>query len=146
MKSHITMYKLVKEVAEKAGIRAHESRFGILATSDEIKEVYARERFVVTPGRTVFKRHISCWEYAGLGWSYGMNMKSDDPFVVFFPMSASDRMRIPFFVERNPQYRQENAIVDIDISGPIMADRDELRELHEDSYESFQQWQRRRGL
>lgn len=84
MKSHIKMLELVKDKAESMGIRSYNGWYGIYATEEEIKKIYAANMFNVSAGRTVHKRHVENWELIGEAAALDMEIKGNNPFVVFF--------------------------------------------------------------
>lgn len=89
MKSHITMLDLVRRKAENQGIRAFRGWVGIFATEDEIRTIYAANKFNVSEGRKVHKRHIVNWELIGEAFALGMNLEDNEPFAVFFDIPAT---------------------------------------------------------
>lgn len=101
MKSQGTMLNIVRQKALAKGIRAHSGYVGVLATSDEIRQIYAAETFNVAPGRKVHKKHILNWELIGEAFAYKMDLDKDEPFVVFFDIPISMMSEVNRFLQQH---------------------------------------------
>lgn len=119
-KSHITMLGLAKDKAISMGIRSFDGWYGIFLRDEELKKVYAAEKFNVAPGRTIHKRHVLNWELIGECWAMDMDMDLDLPFLVWF---AVPEVMIPSLKDYGKRHllAEEKAI--INVTWPALAEK-----------------------